>query len=337
MSVCESNAAAPAWMSRILRLAACYNLAWGAFVILFPLTLFRWSGIELPRYPQIWQGLGMIVGVYGVAYWLAAADPFRHWPVVFAGLLGKVLGPIGYVASWWQEALPTSWSAMIFMNDIIWWVPFGAILYGAARSEQNSSVRAQQGATADPMQRLRSHRGATLSELSADQPVLVVFLRHAGCTFCREALDDLSRHRAAIERQGVRLAIVHMSSPLRATIRFEESELADVHRFSDPQCEMYETFGLQRANFPQLFGWRIWWRGLQAAIWNGHGLGRLDGDGFRLPGVFVVYREQAIVSHRARHAADRPDYVGLARQAREVLDQNLGGGRNGAERAAVST
>ncbi len=335
MSVCESISAAPTWMSRVLRLAACYNVGWSLFVVLFPLALFRWSGMELPRYPQIWQGLGMLVGVYGVAYWLAAADPFRHWPVVFAGLLGKVFGPIGYVVSWWQELLPTSWASIVFLNDVIWWVPFGAILYGAARSEQNSAARTPRASQADPVQRIRSHRGATLAELSADQPVLVVFLRHAGCTFCREALDDLSRSRGAIERLGVRLTIVHMSSPLKATLRFEESGLADVHRFSDPQCEMYETFGLQRARFRQLFGWRVWCRGLQAAIWNGHGLGRLDGDGFRLPGVFVVFRDQAIVSYRARHAADRPDYVELARQARALLDATLGGGRNGTGHAAV--
>lgn len=335
MSVGERSSPAPAWMPRVLRLAACYNLVWGLFVILFPSAIFRWSGMELPRYPQIWQCVGMVVGVYGVAYWLAAADPFRHWPVVLAGFLGKVLGPIGYVVSWWQESLPISWSIMILFNDIIWWVPFGAILYGAARSEQNSAARSQPGSAADPMQRIRSHRGATMAELSAERPVLVVFLRHTGCTFCREALDDLRRNRAAIERQGVRLAIVHMSSPLRATMRFEESELADVHRFSDPQCELYETFGLQRASFRQLFGWRVWWRGLQAALWNGHGLGRLDGDGFRLPGVFVVHRDQVIVSHRARHAADRPNYEDLAREAREVLEPTLGGGRTSAGRAAA--
>ena len=49
--------------------------------------------------------------------------------------------------------------------------------------------------------------------------------------FCREALADLSRCRAAIEAEGVRLAIVHMSEPLSATMRFEEHNLGDVHRY----------------------------------------------------------------------------------------------------------
>jgi small multidrug resistance pump len=49
--------------------------------------------MELPRYPDIWQCVGMIVGVYGVGYLIAAFDPLRHWPVILVGLLGKVLGP----------------------------------------------------------------------------------------------------------------------------------------------------------------------------------------------------------------------------------------------------
>jgi small multidrug resistance pump len=37
----------------------------------------------------------MIVGVYGVGYYIAAYDPYRHWPIVFVGFSGKFFGPIG--------------------------------------------------------------------------------------------------------------------------------------------------------------------------------------------------------------------------------------------------
>ena len=42
--------------------------------------------------------MGMIVGVYGIGYLIAARDPRTHWPIVLVGLLGKVFGPIGFVA-----------------------------------------------------------------------------------------------------------------------------------------------------------------------------------------------------------------------------------------------
>jgi hypothetical protein len=39
----------------------------------------------------------------------------------------------------------------------------------------------------------------TLAEISAAGKTLVVFLRHGGCTFCREALEDLRVSRGAID------------------------------------------------------------------------------------------------------------------------------------------
>lgn len=83
------------------------------------------------------QCLGMVVGVYGVAYDVAAVDPLRHGPVVCAGLLGKVLGPIGFVAAALDGRLPWVAGWTIVMNDLVWWLPFGLILlrvYRAARS-----------------------------------------------------------------------------------------------------------------------------------------------------------------------------------------------------------
>ena len=41
-----------------------------------------------------------------------------------------------------------------------------------------------------------SSSGPSLEQLSHDRPQLVVFLRHFGCTFCRESLADLAEKRA---------------------------------------------------------------------------------------------------------------------------------------------
>ena len=123
----------PVWMRRILLVAAFYNLVWGSLVILFPSAIFQWTGVALPRYPEIWQCVGMIVGVYGVGYAIAASNPLRHWPVVLVGLLGKVLGPIGFLWAASSETLPWSWGWTIVANDLIWWWPFGAILFAAWR------------------------------------------------------------------------------------------------------------------------------------------------------------------------------------------------------------
>ena len=118
--------------SRVLIAAGVYNLAWGLFVILQPTALFRWGGVEpLPNYPELWQCMGMVIGVYGVGYLIAAFDPDRHWPIVLVGLLGKVFGPIGFAWSAAAGRLPWSFGAVILTNDLIWWIPFGALLWKA--------------------------------------------------------------------------------------------------------------------------------------------------------------------------------------------------------------
>ena len=121
-------------MSRWLRAAAIYNIVWGASVVLFPQLAFEFTGLEPPRYPSIWQCVGMIVGVYGVGYWAAAAAPLVHWPIVLVGMLGKVFGPIGFVLTAARGELPWSFGWTLVTNDLLWWLPFGMILWRARRS-----------------------------------------------------------------------------------------------------------------------------------------------------------------------------------------------------------
>lgn len=123
-----SDRAAPKWMSWVLVAAGVYNLLWGAWTVLMPESLFRWAGMEVPRYPEIWQCVGMIVGVYGVGYLAAAIDPVRHWPITLVGLLGKIFGPIGFVQAVMSGAFAAKMGLTILTNDLIWWVPFGLIL-----------------------------------------------------------------------------------------------------------------------------------------------------------------------------------------------------------------
>ncbi|MBL0926337.1 MAG: alkyl hydroperoxide reductase [Phycisphaerales bacterium] len=129
-------------MSVTLYAAAAYNLAWGVFVILFPMKLFEWSGVSPPlNYPEIWQCVGMIVGVYGVGYWCAARDPLRHWPIVLVGFLGKVLGPIGMADALRRGVFPLEFAWTIVTNDLIWWIPFGLILWRARRAGREAAER----------------------------------------------------------------------------------------------------------------------------------------------------------------------------------------------------
>lgn len=127
----EDKKQSPAWMKWVLLAAGVYNIVWGAFVVAFPLAPFRWFGMESPNYPEIWQCVGMIVGVYGAGYAIAAFDPMRHWAIVFVGFLGKFFGPIGFVNAALHGKLPWSFGWVNVTNDLIWWIPFVVILWRA--------------------------------------------------------------------------------------------------------------------------------------------------------------------------------------------------------------
>lgn len=304
---------APAWVRRTLIAAGVYNLIWGAAAILAPISSLKLLGLTTPpAYPEFWQCIGMIVGVYGVGYLIASRHPYVHWPIVLVGFLGKLLGPVGFLGAVMRGTLPVAMGWTILLNDLIWWIPFAAILWQAAKAHQGvSSVITAHGRAIDPMGRLVSQYGSTVRELSRRQPLMLVFLRHSGCTFCRQALSDLAEQRAAIEANGVQIALVHMGQhePVDLLVR---NELTDLHCFRDPQCVLYQTFGLPVGGPLQLFGPRVLWSAIRA--WTaGHGIGRLAGDAFRLGGVFLLRNGELLRARKLKSADDRPDYAAFSR------------------------
>ena len=153
--------------------------------------------------------------------------------------------------------------------------------------------------------------GESLVERSQLSPVLLVFLRHAGCTFCREALGDITRARRAIEETGTRIILVHMGDSREIQALAERYGLAGVDRICDREQKLYRAFGLQRATLPQLLGPWVVLRGLRAAIGGRHGIGRPTADSFQMPGLFLVNGSGIVRRFRHRTAADRPDYAAI--------------------------
>ncbi|MCC5928088.1 MAG: alkyl hydroperoxide reductase [Cyclobacteriaceae bacterium] len=121
----------PTWAPAVLKLAAIYNLIWGAWVILLPDQFFMLTGMEPINQPMIWQGMGMVIGVYGLGYWWASFDPLRHWPIVAVGFLGKIFGPLGYVFNVLNGDASAAFGFTLITNDLIWWLPFYLILKNA--------------------------------------------------------------------------------------------------------------------------------------------------------------------------------------------------------------
>ncbi len=158
---------------------------------------------------------------------------------------------------------------------------------------------------------VRTQSGQTLAALSEASPVLVVFLRHAGCTFCREAIGDVARERGGIETSGVRIVLVHMGDSEAIGKLTETYGLGGVDRICDPDRKLYRAFGLRRGNLRQLFGPKVIWRALPGGVLSRHGIGRITADSFQMPGLFLIDESGIVRRFRHRTAADRPDYASI--------------------------
>ena len=115
----------------IFCLAGCYNIAWGLYSGLNPQWLFRFAGMPLQNYPQIFACLGMVIGLYGILYLEVARIPERGWLLAAVGLLGKILGPIGLAYLILSGQWPWSTLVLSITNDLVWWIPFGLYLFDA--------------------------------------------------------------------------------------------------------------------------------------------------------------------------------------------------------------
>jgi peroxiredoxin len=155
-----------------------------------------------------------------------------------------------------------------------------------------------------------SQDGQSLAD-AASRPLFLVFLRHFGCTFCREAVDTISKKRKEIEAGGSRLAFVHLGTEEKAQWFFKPYGLLDVPRFGDPEGPLYQAFGLLRAELKQYLNSESIARMLLA--WTrGHFVGLPAGDIQRMPGAFLMDRGEIRKAFRHKLVSDRPDYVALA-------------------------
>lgn len=316
---CEACDKPRSWIKPVLLAAGVYNLVFGLWAVLLPAQSLSVIGFDgsIAQSRLLWSCIGMIVGVYGIGYLLAANRPFTLWPLILVGLLGKIFGPMGYVYGVATGQAPVEMGYILIFNDLIWWVPFGLILWQAARQIQGSDQKIEP----DTPQMLRArfasaitHTGESIDDYSTrGQGALVVFVRQSGCLFCRQMLDELRQNLPLIQAGGLIPVIVHQSSTQGGN-RWLEETLPDIARVSDEPRVLYQAIGLRRGEFLELFGPGVWAEGVKAMR---HGVGRLQGDGFQMPGVLVVRDGEVIYLQDFAHVGQRVDWQAAVDAANE--------------------
>jgi len=182
-----------------------------------------------------------------------------------------------------------------------------------AASPDARTVTDADGELVHLLERTRTEQGTTLLALVDQDPILLVFLRHFGCAFCRQAIHDVAAIKLQLGARGVRPVFVHLGTPERAKPYFDHYGLALVERVSDPSAQLYThpVFALPRRHPLIHFLLPAVWKGWIRDAIRKHGIGWIQDDSYQMPGVFVLRDRQIVNAYRFETIADRPDYLGL--------------------------
>lgn len=304
------------WMQITLLAAGIYNLIWGVVTILNPQRIFENLHLALPNYMIMWQGIALVEILFGLGYLLASKQPFKHWIIVLIGFILKLTIGISFIYLLMVNRLPANLFTHILANDLVWLLPFAGIIYYSFENAQSNRELSAYNLHERKLKSLESiitNQGLSLACYSDHQPTMLVFLRHFGCTFCKEALTEIKKNRAAIELEGTKIILVHLETEEVAAKATQKYNLADLPRISDPTKKLYKAFGLQKGNMLQLFGFNVIIRGFIAGLINGNLPAKPKADPYQMPGVFVIYKGAVMHTFKHTTAADRPDYIELAK------------------------
>jgi thiol-disulfide isomerase/thioredoxin len=146
-----------------------------------------------------------------------------------------------------------------------------------------------------------------LFDLSNNKPVLIVFLRHLGCPFCKEFLQTISESENKIKEKNIELCFVHMSDDKVAKSELQKFQFKLLRTISDANADLYHVFGLKNATFSQLFDINNLWRSLKVTIKNGASLKKSYGNTFQTQGIFLLHKGEIISSFVPKTVSQKPD------------------------------
>lgn len=166
---------------------------------------------------------------------------------------------------------------------------------------------------------IKTNMGESLSSLSRIQPILLVFLRRFGCIFCREALKDIKNNQEFFDIASTKVVMVHMSEESEAEQYFDDYGLSGISHISDPNCKLYAKFGLIKGSFSQLYGLKTWIRGFEVIASSSikPTLNQV-GDGFQMPGIFLISNDRIKEQYIHKSVSDRPNYRDLVQCCTDI-------------------
>ena len=302
------------WVDITLRFAGIVNVVWGLIFALFTNPLFRWAQLPEPAFLFPWQLIGITAIIFGLGYYIASFSIAKNALIVMIGFALKVAGTLAVWKSVFVQDFSLPLALYFSAKDLLWLVPFALVIYHIFKKWQTPEKERTNPAVpfAETLACFRTDRGRDLLSLSHERPVLLVFLPHDASPLFQGSIENIIQQRHAIEQQGTHLVLIRPNRSERTLSLLRRAGLADEEYVSDTDYTMYNTFNLKRATLGQIFGLQSWRQG-----WASNGLAHADlnelvGDGFRMPGAFLVYQGELRKSYHYERNSDHPNYGLLA-------------------------
>jgi peroxiredoxin len=291
-------------------ISAMYFMVWAVVVLLFP-YLLKSVVVGQGSTPLVfWDFMSIITFVMGIGLLIASFNPFKHWLIILLTSIFHIGMLAGFIIGYKAGMFSGLYLPFLFFNHIIWLIPNGWVLYIVYRRSFETDDMLIDTFNSDdyPLELFDATDGRNIGEMAQQGPLLLVFLRHFGCPFCKESLIQLAEYRAQLEAKGISIVLVYMVGDKVADEYLSAYGLNDLAQVSDPEEIFYKSFRLKRGNFTQLFGLKVWRRwvslGLRKRLYNT----RPEGDVSQMPGIFLLNDGRIVKQFVHKSVADTPDY-----------------------------
>ncbi|MBK9454549.1 MAG: redoxin family protein [Bacteroidetes bacterium] len=294
-----------------LFISAIYFVIWSLVVIMFP-SILNSVVIEQGFTPVVfWDFMSLVTFILGIGLFIAAGNPHRHWPIILMVSLFHLAMIGGFVFGYTIGFFNNLFIRFIILNHLIWLIPNAIVLYKVYRRSFETDEMLMDTFSSEqyPLSLFDTTDGRNLGEMHEEKPLMLVFLRHFGCPFCKESLLQLAEHRRQLEAEGIGIVLVYMVDDKTAEAYLTEYGLNDVAQVSDPEEIFYKSFRLKRGSFLQLFGLKVWVRWVELAFKKKLFNTKPAGDVAQMPGIFLLQEGKVVKEFVHKSVADSPDYT----------------------------
>jgi len=293
-----------------LFISAIYFVIWSLVVIIFP-SILNSVVIDQGFTPVVfWDFMSLVTFILGIGLFIAAGNPHRHWPIILLVSLFHLAMIGGFVFGYTIGFFNNLFIRFIILNHLIWLVPNAIVLYKVYRRSFETDEMLMDTFSSEqyPLSLFDTTDGRNLGEMHEEKPLMLVFLRHFGCPFCKESLLQLAEHRNQLEAEGIGIVLIYMVDDNTAQAYLSEYGLNDVAQVSDPEEIFYKSFRLKRGSFLQLFGLKVWVRWVELAFRKKLFNTKPAGDVAQMPGIFLLQDGKVVKEFVHKSVADSPDY-----------------------------